>query len=167
MKLIICVASLGAVALLGPALLRGAAAEDTATAKAELKDANGMDRPRSGPQRLSECVGACQEKEQHHASHVHCSCSDRHRNRYGQEHASHDRLGFPRRHRVAREGITRTDCIETYEPATLARSTQKPFSTLWYVTRSTSPPALPGSKVPAAESCGSSYHLYCRCEPIH
>jgi Cu-Zn family superoxide dismutase len=43
MKLIICVASLGAVALLGPALLRGAAAEDTATAKAELKDAKGQD----------------------------------------------------------------------------------------------------------------------------
>lgn len=43
MKLIICVASLGAVALLGPALLRGAAAEDTATAKAELKGAKGQD----------------------------------------------------------------------------------------------------------------------------
>jgi len=43
MKLIICVASLGAVALLGPALLRGAAAEDTATAEAELKDAKGQD----------------------------------------------------------------------------------------------------------------------------
>ena len=43
MKLIICAASLGAVALLGPALLRGAAAEDTATAKAELKDAKGQD----------------------------------------------------------------------------------------------------------------------------
>ena len=43
MKLIICAASLGAVALLGPALLRGAAAEDAATAKAELKDAKGQD----------------------------------------------------------------------------------------------------------------------------
>jgi Cu-Zn family superoxide dismutase len=43
MKLIICVASVGAVALLGPALLRGAAAEDAATAKAELKDANAQD----------------------------------------------------------------------------------------------------------------------------
>ena len=42
MKHIICVASLG-VALLGPALLRGAAAEDTATAKAELEDAKGQD----------------------------------------------------------------------------------------------------------------------------
>ena len=42
MKHIICVTSLG-VALLGPALLRGAAAEDTATAKAELKDAKGQD----------------------------------------------------------------------------------------------------------------------------
>ena len=41
MKLIICVASVGAVALLGPALLRGAAAEDAATAKAALEDANG------------------------------------------------------------------------------------------------------------------------------
>jgi hypothetical protein len=28
--------------------------------------------------------GACQEKEHHHASHVHGSCSDRHRNGYGQ-----------------------------------------------------------------------------------
>jgi superoxide dismutase, Cu-Zn family len=43
MKLIICVASVGAVVLLGLALLRGAAAEDTATAKAELKDAKGQD----------------------------------------------------------------------------------------------------------------------------
>ena len=43
MKLIICLASLGAVALLGPALLRGASAEDTATAKAELQDAKGQD----------------------------------------------------------------------------------------------------------------------------
>jgi Cu-Zn family superoxide dismutase len=43
MKLIICVASVGAVALLGPALLRGAAAEDAATAKAELKDAKAQD----------------------------------------------------------------------------------------------------------------------------
>jgi Cu-Zn family superoxide dismutase len=43
MKLIICVASVGAVALLGPALLRGAAAEDAATAKAELTDAKAQD----------------------------------------------------------------------------------------------------------------------------
>jgi superoxide dismutase, Cu-Zn family len=43
MKLISCVAALGAVALLGPALLQGAAAEDAATAKAALKDAKGQD----------------------------------------------------------------------------------------------------------------------------
>ena len=43
MKLDICAASLGAVALLGPALLRGAAAEDTVTAKAELRDAKRQD----------------------------------------------------------------------------------------------------------------------------
>jgi len=46
-----------------------------------------MDRPRSRPQRLSECVGGLQEKEHRHASHVHGSWSDRHRNRYGQEHS--------------------------------------------------------------------------------
>src|SRR5271170_233838 len=43
MKLISCLAALGAAALLGPALLQGAAAEDTATAKAPLKDAKGQD----------------------------------------------------------------------------------------------------------------------------
>ena len=43
MKLISCLAALGAAALLGPALLQGAAAEDTATAKASLKDAKGQD----------------------------------------------------------------------------------------------------------------------------
>jgi len=43
MKLISCVAALGAVALLGPALLQGATAEDAATAKAALKDAKGQD----------------------------------------------------------------------------------------------------------------------------
>jgi hypothetical protein len=42
-----------------------------------------MDRPRSRPQRLSEYAGACQEKEHRHASHVHRSRSDHHRNRYG------------------------------------------------------------------------------------
>ena len=31
-------------------------------------NANGMDRPRSSPQWLRECVGACQDKEHHHAS---------------------------------------------------------------------------------------------------
>src|SRR6516225_8371684 len=34
-----------------------------------------MDRPRSRPQRLSECVGACQEQEHRHASQVHRSRS--------------------------------------------------------------------------------------------
>ena len=43
MKLISCVAALGAVALFGPALLQGAAAEDAATAKAALEDAKGRD----------------------------------------------------------------------------------------------------------------------------
>jgi hypothetical protein len=43
-------------------------------------DANGMDRSRSRPQRLSECVGACQEQEHRHASQVHRSRSHRHRN---------------------------------------------------------------------------------------
>ena len=40
--------------------------------------------------------GLCQEKEHHHASHVHGSRSDRYRNRYGQEHPSHGRPGFAR-----------------------------------------------------------------------
>jgi hypothetical protein len=31
---------------------------------------NGMDRPRSRPQRLSEFLGACQEKEHPHASRI-------------------------------------------------------------------------------------------------
>jgi superoxide dismutase, Cu-Zn family len=43
MKLISYVAALGAVALLGPAPLQGATAEDVATAKAALKDAKGQD----------------------------------------------------------------------------------------------------------------------------
>ena len=43
MKLISWVLALSAVALLGPALLQGAAAEDAATAKAALKDAKGQD----------------------------------------------------------------------------------------------------------------------------
>ena len=43
MKLVSCVAALGAVALIGPALLQGAAAVDAATAKAALKDAKGQD----------------------------------------------------------------------------------------------------------------------------
>src|ERR1700731_2852597 len=84
-----------------------------------LSDANGTDRPRSGPQRLPECVGACQEKEHHHAS-LDQPRSGHHRNRYGQEHASHDRPRFPRRHRVAREGVTWTHCIEACEPAALS-----------------------------------------------
>ena len=43
MKLISWVLALSAVALLGPALLQGAAAGDAATAKAALKDARGQD----------------------------------------------------------------------------------------------------------------------------
>src|SRR6266478_744073 len=43
MKLISYVVALCAVALLGPALPQGAAAEDTASAKAALKDAKGQD----------------------------------------------------------------------------------------------------------------------------
>src|ERR1700758_1358081 len=79
-----------------------------------------MDRPRSRPRRHSGCVGACQEKEQRHASHSHRSRSDRHRNRYGQEHPSHDWARFARHHRVAREGLTRTHYIEACELATLS-----------------------------------------------
>ena len=41
--------------------------------------ANGMDRPRSRPQRLSECAGACQEEERRHASQVHRSRNHHHR----------------------------------------------------------------------------------------
>ena len=73
---------------------------------------NGMDRPRSRPRRHAECAGACQEKEHYHASRSHRSRSDRHRNRYGQEHTSHDWPRSARRHRVAREGLTRTHYIE-------------------------------------------------------
>jgi superoxide dismutase, Cu-Zn family len=43
MKLISCVLALSAVALLGPALLQGAAAEDATTARAALEDAEGRD----------------------------------------------------------------------------------------------------------------------------
>ena len=43
-------------------------------------DANGMDRPRSRPQQLSEWVGACQEQEHRHAEQVHRSRSRHHRN---------------------------------------------------------------------------------------
>jgi superoxide dismutase, Cu-Zn family len=43
MKLISCVLALSAVALLGPALLQGAAAEDATTARAALEDAKGQD----------------------------------------------------------------------------------------------------------------------------
>ena len=53
-----------------------------------------------------------QEKEHYHASRGHRSRSDRHRNRYGQEHTSHDWPRSARRHRVAREGLTRTHYIE-------------------------------------------------------
>src|SRR6201987_3378402 len=41
--------------------------------------ANGMDRPRSRPQQLSEWVGACQEQEHRHAEQVHRSRSRHHR----------------------------------------------------------------------------------------
>src|SRR3984957_5639655 len=64
--------------------------------------------------------GACQEKEHYHASRSHRSHSDRHRNRYGQEHTSHDWPRSARRHRVAREGLTRTHYIEACELATLS-----------------------------------------------
>jgi hypothetical protein len=46
---------------------------------AAVFNANGMDRPRSRPQRLSECVGACQEQELRHASQVRRSRSHHHR----------------------------------------------------------------------------------------
>src|SRR5271155_3918996 len=79
---------------------------------------NGMDRPRSRPQRRSECArGACQKKERRHASHVQRSRSDDYRNGYGKEHSSHDWPRFARRHRVAREGLTRTHRFEACEPA--------------------------------------------------
>ena len=38
-----------------------------AESRQPTNDANGMDRPRSRPQRFSECAGACQQKEHHHA----------------------------------------------------------------------------------------------------
>ena len=51
--------------------------------------------------------GACQEKEHYHASRSHRSQRDRHRNRYAQEHTSHDWPRFARRHRkVSRGRIT-------------------------------------------------------------
>jgi hypothetical protein len=40
-------------------------------ATGKTDDPNGMDRPRSRPQRPSECAGARQEKELHHATQVH------------------------------------------------------------------------------------------------
>jgi hypothetical protein len=46
----------------------------------QRNDANGVDQPRSRPQRLSECVGACQEHEHRHASQVRRSRSHHHRN---------------------------------------------------------------------------------------
>jgi hypothetical protein len=56
---------------------------------AQRNDANGMDRPRSYPNGSQSAWGACQEQEHDHASQVHRSSSDRHRNRYGQDHTSH------------------------------------------------------------------------------
>src|ERR1700736_2025336 len=84
-----------------------------------LTSENGMDRPRSRPQRLSECLGACQGKEHPHASRIHRSRSDRYWNRSRQEHTSYDRSRFVWRHRAAREGLARTHRIEACEPATL------------------------------------------------
>jgi hypothetical protein len=46
----------------------------------QRNDANGMDRPRSRPRRLSECVGGLSGKEHRHASQVHRSRSHHHRN---------------------------------------------------------------------------------------
>jgi hypothetical protein len=43
-------------------------------------------------------------------------------------------------------------------PRALIRKTQKRFSSLWYVTRSTRPPAIRGPMVPTGVSCGSSHH---------
>src|SRR4029077_1930059 len=63
---------------------------------------------------------ACYEKEHHHASHRHRSRSDRHRNRYGQEHASRGRPRYARHHCVAREGLTRTHYIEACGLAALS-----------------------------------------------
>ncbi len=81
---------------------------------------NGMDRPRSRPQWLSYRVrGGLVRSRSTPCLAQPLSCSDRHRNRYGQEHASHDRPRFVRRHRVAREGLARTHCIEACEPTTL------------------------------------------------
>ena len=59
--------------------------------------------------------GACQEKEHYHASRSYRSHSDRHPNRYGQEHTSHDWPRSARRHRVAREGLTRAHYIVACE----------------------------------------------------
>jgi Transposase IS116/IS110/IS902 family len=60
----------------------------------------------SAPDGSQSAQGACQEKECRHASHDHHSRSDRHWNRYGQEHASHidfDSCGAI----VLRENVTR------------------------------------------------------------
>jgi hypothetical protein len=63
------------------------------------------------PDGTQSAPGACQEKERRHASHVQRSRSDYYRNGYGQEHTSHDWPRFAGRHRVAREGLTRTHRI--------------------------------------------------------
>src|ERR1700745_2909732 len=80
---------------------------------------NGMDRPRSRPQRLSECLRGLSGEGALHASRIHGSRSDRHWNRYGQAHTAHGRSRFVWRHRAAREGLARTHRIEARESATL------------------------------------------------
>src|SRR5262245_59397253 len=80
---------------------------------------NGMDRPRSRPQRHSEDCRGLSAEGAPHASRIHGSRSDRHWNRYGQEHTSHGRSRFVWRHRTAREGLARTHRIEARESATL------------------------------------------------
>ena len=70
------------------------------------------------PDSTQSAWGACQEKDRRHASHVQRSRSGYYRNRYGQEHTAHDWPRFARRHRVAREDLTRTHYIEACEPAT-------------------------------------------------
>src|SRR5262245_7548320 len=54
-------------AILGPGQLSPAA--DIPPRK--LRSGNGMDRPRSRPQRFSECAGGLSGKEHHHAPHDH------------------------------------------------------------------------------------------------
>jgi hypothetical protein len=57
------------------------------------------------PDGTQSAQGPCQEKEHDHASRSHRSRSDRHRNRYGQEHTSH---GLdPRGAIVLREKVSR------------------------------------------------------------